>query len=1578
MNTKRCAFVAAVILTVCTVAFLCGKTTGDATEASVTVTSSVPVVSAAHSAAVQAVASCVAPPASNQTATVRGTKPYVLTCEGSFKKPLRLAAESLGAKPVGVLARNSLLIEADAPTLERLRADKRFTVEREYLPSDKIAPALAEMIAGGAGEVEVSVVTLSADDHQRVQDRVLSCGGEILTGCFNEGSSFRARIPAALVSELASFGDVRWMETFVRPHVMNDFAISNAAMNVQAAWDVLGLSGAGQIISTSDSGIDLTHLDLTNRVPVHKVVEGCVDHDGIGHGTHTAGSIVGDGTRSGGQIRGTAYGADLYAWFCGVDDGLGIYTPETIAELFRGNEDGTEWDAYIHSASWGSDVEGAYDVQCADIDKYIWEHPDFLPVFAAGNAGSAGEQTIGSPAAAKNVLAVGATQNLRAHYPKDDHPTGDPTRTALFSSRGPCQDGRIKPDVAAPGVGILSTRAYNQEYARGVSADGNYAYECGTSMACPLTAGTVALVRQWLMEQQEGFEDEDGKRPTAALMKAVVMGGAKDASWPNNDQGWGRVDLMETVAPSDRAVKLVDRIPFADGASFTYVVQTTNEAPLDVQLVWIDYPSSSGGSSSAPKLVNDLDLTVEAVDTGDGKMLYGNGGREADKLNNAESVRVAAAAADTYFITVDCPSILHDCTEGGAAALYIRGAFDPDMPPRDVERVRIRETGETFFALDKALQAVEDGQTVEVLRPCKLRASATVSADCTIVATNANPAAATVTVLSDRALGIDAGARVLFTNVVFRGEQEAPVVLTVAASGTAAVAGRVGLDEIRTEDAAGLELAGALDTFIAVRCAEADERGEKFGTYSCAADVATACAAHLKNASDGELGGTVAEEGNALVWDRLPIEPEFAKASVETPGGKTEYYIHLNKIFDEHADGTVYILKDCELEAGAAVRGDMKLTCTNIAPAVVSYAPNAAVILSNRCSLVLSNVTVTGADGGAFIVKSGTLTMRPDASIIKCSARKGNTYGGAIRLCGAESVLNLEGGKISNCSALMYGGGVCADSGSKINFSGPLTIFGNSSVNSKTDDIYISNPGTVTLTLKDNLIGGSVGLFYAFGAPDEGEPFMVNGIGTSADAFTLSRFVNEDLNAEKKMEAALSEDASHLVWVAADTSADTKRTEAHVAQIVRENGSVTNYFKFIDGPDGAFAAIDEDGLKVELLLNSSDILIFDSIPVNRKVTLCLADEVTSQEDVVVTCRSDCGFEVLPGGELTVDGVRIQSNGLISGAPLLHARGGALVLTHGAVVTGVRTAANRGAGAVDVSANGVFTMEDGAEISSCFNYYVNEGDQTGVGAGLLVDKGVAYLRGGLITNNLAFRAAGVFVGNEGVLYVSGDMTVTGNRTISGEKSDIVVEDLGRLYLEGAIAGGAKMGVGEGIVSESTDLNVFGRVVDELRPSIWDYAESAERFFRDKKTTDRGQIATNATEALLIWASAMPNGVYTNAAGEVYGRVGDAPPVPPPQQWEVVTNHPGPIAFKSIDRVSDTEWTLVVTDRVEYCNYRLIWTDNLEKGFTSTGDWEHAVGPAALPEWTTNVITSGSALFWRAEGADGTNMVLKTEE
>ena len=540
----------------------------------------------------------------NQTLTSRGTLSYVVTTVEPVEKSMRLAIEATGAKILTHLSGNEVLVEAAPSLRQQLSTVEGVSGVRPRLPEGKVAPELREFLTTGVSEAEVTIVSLDATDVERLRQTVVSNGGELLTGCLNGETSFRAKVPAAFVTALAERGEVQWLERFERPHLMNDVAVNPAAMNVRPVWTDLGLNGAGQIVTTSDSGISTTtneegvavinHPDLVNQVVGFKVVDKCVDRDVIGHGTHTAGSIVGDGTASTDEIRGTAWGAKLYAWFCSKGDGS-VYTPTNIVDLLQ--PDPESFTAHIHSASWGSSVRGKYTDECQQFDTYLWKHPDYLPVISAGNDGRSGSGTIGSPAAAKNVLAVGATQNLRRGF-DGGWGNGDPTQTAVYSSRGPCQTGRIKPDIAAPGSGVLSTRSLGVDYDYGIYDD-YYAYDSGTSMACPLTAGAVTLVRQWLVEKM-GFEDTDEKRPTAALMKAVITGGAKGTLTPNNEQGWGRVDLAETLFPSNRAVKLIDRIPFKEGTNFVYVVETTNAAPIDVQLVWIDHPGTS--------LINDLDL----------------------------------------------------------------------------------------------------------------------------------------------------------------------------------------------------------------------------------------------------------------------------------------------------------------------------------------------------------------------------------------------------------------------------------------------------------------------------------------------------------------------------------------------------------------------------------------------------------------------------------------------------------------------------------------------------------------------------------------------------------------------------------------------------------------------------------------------------------------------------------------------------------------------------------------------------------------------------------------------------------
>ena len=204
----------------------------------------------------------------------------------------------------------------------------------------------------------------------------------------------------------------------------------------------------------------------------------------------------------------------------------------------------------------------------------VWAHPECLGVFAAGNVYDIrSAERVMDPSSAKNVLSVGATQNLHAgssyeDYYKTIYPNTcysyawdwstmeNPSAVAPFSLGGPCSDGRVKPDVVAPGSGVVSLKSSCATYdsLRTYSENENYVFNTGTSMSTPLVAGAAALAREWLVERR-GFTNVF---PTAALMKAILTGGAHDMSVdrdadcggaaPNTRQGWGLLALADVVS----------------------------------------------------------------------------------------------------------------------------------------------------------------------------------------------------------------------------------------------------------------------------------------------------------------------------------------------------------------------------------------------------------------------------------------------------------------------------------------------------------------------------------------------------------------------------------------------------------------------------------------------------------------------------------------------------------------------------------------------------------------------------------------------------------------------------------------------------------------------------------------------------------------------------------------------------------------------------------------------------------------------------------------------------------------------
>ena len=612
-----------------------------------------------------------------QTPSARGTLPFLVVCTEPVSKTARERVAACGARVVGIIPDRALLVEADEAALARLASSAAFAGACELTPADKVAANLAK----AEGEADVTLVPLAEADVAAVSNAVVVLAGKVLG---TPSGRVRARIPAARLPALAARGDVRWIERFAPAKLLNDVAVNPGLLNVRKVWAAPhGLTGAGQIITMADSGLDTgktntVMADFQGRVNLIRTVYGAYSRDTHGHGTHVAGSLAGDGTLSDGTIRGVAYAATLNVWQGLKNDGK-LYTPDSLDDLFR--PDHVNFPSYIFSASWGIENNGTYSDLCHQYDDWIWRHPDTLAVLACGNNYY---QRVVSPSSAKNVVAVGASESLRTNVPTTPyHGSSDADNSAqiaAFSSPGPTADGRIKPDVCAPGTYILSTfstQASNADLGWGTySASKYYTYNGGTSMATPLVAGCAALVRQWLVERR-GFS---GTLPTAALMKAILTGGAHDlfgdagtnveSAAPNMQEGWGRVDLGETLYPSNRSVKLVDRIPFATGSERVWRVETTRAAPLDVQLVWIDYPATAEGGGG---LVNNLDLVVSNRTTG--AVWWGNGMAGGDRTNNVEGVRIASAPAGTYEVRVRGVAVSYDSTEGGAAALYMRGAF---------------------------------------------------------------------------------------------------------------------------------------------------------------------------------------------------------------------------------------------------------------------------------------------------------------------------------------------------------------------------------------------------------------------------------------------------------------------------------------------------------------------------------------------------------------------------------------------------------------------------------------------------------------------------------------------------------------------------------------------------------------------------------------------------------------------------------------------------------------------------------------------------------------------------------------
>ena len=271
-----------------------------------------------------------------------------------------------------------------------------------------------------------------------------------------------------------------------------------------------GYRGRGIRIAILDTGIDPHHPDVAGRVTATATFVGRAYYDDNGHGTHVASIAAGNGAASGGIHVGVAPEADLYVAKVLAADGSGM-----MSDVMAGVEWAVEQKSHVIGLSLGTngpcDGTDALSITCdAAVERGV------VVCVAAGNSGPA-RYTVGSPGCARQVITVGAS---------DDH-----DQIAAFSSRGPTSDGRVKPDIAFPGVGIVAARAAGT--AMGQVVDEHYTSASGTSMATPHAVGAAALLLQ------------ANPSLTPREVKELLMRTARNIGYEANAQGAGRADVYQ-------------------------------------------------------------------------------------------------------------------------------------------------------------------------------------------------------------------------------------------------------------------------------------------------------------------------------------------------------------------------------------------------------------------------------------------------------------------------------------------------------------------------------------------------------------------------------------------------------------------------------------------------------------------------------------------------------------------------------------------------------------------------------------------------------------------------------------------------------------------------------------------------------------------------------------------------------------------------------------------------------------------------------------------------------------------------
>jgi len=546
-----------------------------------------------------------------------------------------------------------------------------------YRPEHKVHPKLR---TGDRAQVNVLLSPKASAPDAAIVQRLLKRVDRRSTLRF--GTIVQGEVTPAALSALARSDAVLWIEPAPKLKLFDEIASKivggdDGNAGTRTETQQLGFDGAGVTVAVADSGLNngdaaSMHSDLAGRVDAFFFYGSLTDAaDEHSHGTHVTGIVAGNAatgeTDENGYLYGLGVAPGAHIVAQRLFDGVGNYEPPPSFEVLT--HDAVRAGADIGSNSWGDDTQGRYDLSAAEFDALVRDadagtpgNQQYILEFSAGNAGP-GQQTVGSPAVAKNVIATGAAENNRFDF--FIYADGEDAM-ADFSSRGPCEDGRIKPDVVAPGTWIASLQSESATDENAwASIDNLYQYQGGTSQAGPHASGAAAVFVQYFRETHTNAT------PSPALVKGALINSAVDMDdsfgtgpTPNNDEGWGRIDLTQLIGSARRYDFVDQTATLATGQTHEHrVVAASSAEPLKITLTYTDVP---GFPAAIPALVNDLDLEVEAPD---GRIYRGNQFDEgesvpdasaSDNINNVEAVHLLEPLPGEYIIRIRARNVIED------------------------------------------------------------------------------------------------------------------------------------------------------------------------------------------------------------------------------------------------------------------------------------------------------------------------------------------------------------------------------------------------------------------------------------------------------------------------------------------------------------------------------------------------------------------------------------------------------------------------------------------------------------------------------------------------------------------------------------------------------------------------------------------------------------------------------------------------------------------------------------------------------------------------------------------------------